>query len=472
MSMESEGRRPVTWTTNGGNFGDHILKPGMGRIYKPLFNGQSVVFRPLAGFAPRSDELDGYRFGPGRGEYGQWLQQLIIAKSVGTDPKGKQSYVLAIPNHESFNTLSTNPLVLLQRNLSSAVNERREPQGTAGLLKGGNNAGAAIPNPSDSALVHAFVMHTGTKTLSPPAGFEADKPMSYMLLSKTACEAFMQIGDTPSQTPNAEDWRQRYLYADPVGISSGQFVVMYKKGHDPRQVQAAASNSWQGSQEEKSSGGFEGYACHFESQFGAVPSDLTQYESFVRGRIQRFSDIVHIPTIEEQLSYLVQAFPQDQHALVYALDDHYGRMLPTEYRQIGLQKLGRTPATQAYPGNSMPIQQAPAWGQAPQHTPAPVGTPGINTWGQPSMPPQVQQPVAPPAQSGGWGAPAVQSAPVGQPTHVSNPPELAGATAGVQPQQGVQPVGVTQTMTQDEALKALELARASFNATTQRPAGS
>jgi hypothetical protein len=280
--------------SGGDSYGDHILKPGTGRIYKPLWDGSAVVFRPLPGFAPgdRSARpaLEPYRYGPGKHEYGQWFQSVVIVKGIGSNPQMTKSFVVAVPGTESAASMSSSPVVMLERAISSAVAERREPANSAGLLKGAQGRGAAIAKPSDSVLVHALIIQRGNKVFPEPLGWNEGQPMAYMLLSRTARDAMVRIGDTPSNTPNAENWWERFAYPDIVSLRTGAFVCMYKQGHDPRQTAADRFNQQAGAPVPIGSapmggagndrggrgGGFESYDAHVEYQYGQLGAPISK----------------------------------------------------------------------------------------------------------------------------------------------------------------------------------------------------
>ena len=416
-------RLGVPANTGGVNQGNFILKPGMGGIWKPAFDGTPTTVRIYPGLSPDNPgQFDPWRFSTADDGRGMWYTPVTVAMNVGNPGK---SFVLFDPQDDAYDP-QMNPVWMLYNALDRAVRDRVDMQGWAGMMKGSAGKGAMLERPKACILVQCAIMAYRNKVYMPPKGGAANDETAFLLLTQTATSAMMEQMDKRVENYRGDpnDIPAHYVHGDPIGLDAGQYVTFFKLGHDPReQMRARQAGPGFGAAAGRGQGGDKdderGYGCFLSAEFNGLGASLRHVEPVVRHHVKPFWEAIRVEPESTQVRWLEQGFARDPHALVYALDEAYGQFFSPGYRAKGLEMLGRgrpvqgnwDPAGGGAPqggGWGAPPAQAPqaGWGAPPAQS-APQYGPSQG-YGQPNptYPPQTA-----PAAAGGWGAPAPQPAP-------------------------------------------------------------
>lgn len=476
---------PQSSTVND-NFGVMILKPGTGELKKPTWDGKELWFRILPGVDPddqsANPRLDPFRLQDGR--FGQWFLPIRYANKVGS-ASDNRTFLLCDSLDATYD-LNANPLVVIRKAIRDVIKNRVPGLNWAALIKYEQATKCEpVPAPKEGFLVGALILKRGGKDFVPPLGFKSDSPMQYLLLSKSTMNKLVDIFNEERKDYAGNSPVGGFIHDDPVSFASGLFLSTFR----PVQQAAQQGQGWGAPvQPQQGQGGGEDYQS-YDVKVLDLPDlapyrDLTPFQSQIAPKLKKFSDIVAVPSHDEQVTYICETLGKtDPDVIVYALGDQYKHVIPPAIMEAGNQRLQMArggyhppvgvPAAgwgqpqpgygqpqqygqpnQAYPpqqGYGQPPQQYPpqapapapaapatGWGQ-PQAAPAPAPT--TTSWGQPQTQqpgygqPPVQAPVngswgqppaapaqAAPTQPTSWGAPPAPPAPPAQPAQPTQPP--------------------------------------------------
>lgn len=424
--MRESPMRPVTPAkrlglpandTGGANQGNFILRKGAGELWKPAWDGSPTTVRVFPGLNPENPtEFEPWRFNTSEDGLGQWYWPITVIQNLGNPGK---TFVLYDPQDAAYDP-QTNPVWMLRNAIDRAVRDRTDRSGWAGMLKGGAGRGAMLDRPRDCILIQCAIMSYKNKLYAPPRGGGAPGTDNtvFFLLTPSARQAMMEAMNTRIEgyRGDPDHVAGHYLHGDPIDLDGGQYLTFYKLGHDPReQVRARQAATSFGQQARGTGPGARsdddpiGFGCFLTPEFNEMPARLREVESVVRAHVKPFWESVRVEPESVQVRWIEEGFQKEADAVVYALDEAYGQYLRPEYRERGLQMLGRGRPVQG--GWDQKAGQAPAaggWGGAPAATPSGGGFGGSAVPRQPGS-----GPYGPPAQAsrpaGGWGAPAPQA---------------------------------------------------------------
>jgi len=407
----------------GSNQGNFILRKGAGELWKPAWDGSPTTIRIFPGLNPENPtEFEPWRFNTSDDGLGQWYWPVTVIQNIGNPGK---TWVLYDPQDGGYDP-QVNPVWMLRNAIDRAVRDRTDRPGWAGMLRGGAGRGAMLDRPRDCILVQCAIMSYKNKLYAPPRGGGAPGTDStvFFLLTPSARSSMMEAMNTRIEgyRGDPDHVAGHYLHGDPIDLDAGQYVTFYKLGHDPREQMRArqqATTSF-GQQAKNPSGGRSadddpvGHGCFLTPEFNGMSARLREVEAVVRAHVKPFWESVRIEPESTQVRWLEEGFQKEADAVVYALDEAYGQYLRPEYRERGLQMLGRGRPTQGgWDPNQGGQPPAGAWGGP---APAPQGG-GFG--GAPRQTAPAPQQNRPAPATGGWGAPAPQA-----------PDEAAGEYAG------------------------------------------
>jgi hypothetical protein len=401
-----------------------ILKKGKGEIVRPKFDDKPTVFRIFPGLDPDNpSQFDPWRFSAKPEDYGQWFIPVTCALNIGaTSANQAKTWLLHDPYDQHYD-INTNPLVLVRRAIVNAKkNKMSQNFEWEPLTVGAKGKAAEIQPPKECWLVRAaIIQHNGENYFSPnfPLGLEPDKPTKFVLLSKSAVDAVKAAMEEPNPVFNGdpEDINGRFINGDPVALDKGAFVVLFNKKFDPRGAASPASGQAQFARPAAQQGqdSWGSYAAYLTTNYHGNSPIYSAYTDFVRSHVKDWSEVLNVPTNEDQVKYLEQVLRPYPDLLVYALHDMYGHVMDKDICSEGFSRLNRT----------APV--SPAWG-APQDTRLPAGSTSYVPTGY--LP---QAPVQAPTMPGQMPPPAFHpmSAPV-PPQYAPPPPAAFTAPAPVQ----------------------------------------
>jgi len=441
----------------GGQSGNYCFKPGLVDTWSPPYENGVLTFRPFPGLSPEDrTQFDPYRWSSTDPEeplgFGDWIRRYPAVRSFG---QPSVTFLYNDPSNPIVEDPRMTPAWVLYTAISHAVSQKVERPGWAGLLIRGTGRQAQLPKPSELYLIQGCVMMWQNKSFNPPRGIGDDDKTTVILLSPSAGGALLQQCQAEVQgfAGDPDDFEHRFVGGDPVSLDTGRFVTIYTLSDgDPRVAQQMAPQGWQtqsrqgpgvmGGQQQKPIG----YGAFMEPMFGGLSARLREAEPAVRRKVRLWSDLVNIPTLEQQAQLIADKFPPD--VICYAWQDSHPEWVPEEVQRRAVAAMqvamGGAPGLPPSPGMGMvpagyttmqpPQPQAGAWHGGP----APGG-PGVPTAFQPfqgqpmtaeaataavagdqsNAAPQVTQPTqAAPGVVGhvGWpGGPMMQAPPTAQP---------------------------------------------------------
>jgi hypothetical protein len=321
----------------------YILRDNSGcRIYKPSWNGTRTVIRPLPVIDPETGQWTPGRRSDAPRDLGDWIRSYPVAFGIGMQGV---TFIVKDPRDDTFD-VSQSPAALLYRAIPAAVKAGQAPPAWSPLLFGRDGRGAALTPIKPGYLIQCILMEHKSKPFNPPMGSRPDDPVVVMLLTQSAGEAL--LAKLEERNANGD-----LRHPDVVDLKHGAFLQFHQTGTQGPQLPMGS-----GTQQKVELS----YDVDIYDSYLNIPADITGLGEMLARKVKAWDDIVHVPTLEEQVRKLCHCgIPAS--ALVYALGETYGAMIPDDIRE------------QAY--TTQPQQQT--------------------GWGQPAQPPQ-------PAASGGWGA--------------------------------------------------------------------
>lgn len=197
---------------------------------------------------------------------------------------------------------------LLYTGLKNAKENRLPIAQYSGLLDGGDNKGAVVTAPKQFYLMQCLVFEAGGKVLQPPYGL-ADND------SRLRCIAIsFDAGRTLKEKLGKErkaggDGLERFLYHDPVALDSGRFIRFFPERTPPPDAPDAVKEEYaRRNAERKSEAGQESYGMYLAKTFNGRAAALTpQEQRLVRERLQDWSRVLVIPSLEQQAKLIVNS---------------------------------------------------------------------------------------------------------------------------------------------------------------------
>lgn len=456
----------------GGQIGNYCFKPGVVDHWSPPYENGVLTFRifPAVNLED-SSQFDPYRWPSSDPDepmgFGDWLRRYPAVRNIG---QPGVTYLYDDPSDSQVEDIRMTPAWVLYNAIDQAINQKVDRPGWAAMLRGGAGRGAQLPKPAEIYLMQGCILMWRNNAYQVPRGIGDDDRTTVLTLSPSAGTALLQqcFAENPEYSGDPDDIEARFVNGDPISLDTGRFVTIYSLSDgDPRQAQQMQPQGWQtqtqrtpglagGGREEKPIG----YGCFMEPAYGALPARLREAEAAVRSKVRPWSEVINIPTLEQQAQLLADKFPPD--VICYAWQDSHPEWVPEDIArravaaaqvpvggavapvgqpgmaaapfaggqvppQPGTWPAGAAPVAPGTPQAFVPAQQGPVTAEAATAAVAagqPVPGPA------PVQPPQ-GAPVAPPPLSAVFGAP---------PTAVPGQPPADGAVpAGAIPAEPVGP---------------------------------
>jgi len=312
--------------TDRGLHGMHILKESAGcQVWKPVWGGKRTIIRPLPVLDPDNPtQWDPFRLSDAPHGFGDWIRRYDIAFSIGTPGI---TFITRDPRDNDLDA-QQNPVWMLHRTIPAAVRSGQAPSSWGRLVVGQQNRPNVISPPKDGYVMQGILVEWGDRPRVPPVGLQAsDKPVVF-LMSQSAGEALLEA----LQRKNSDG---SWLYPDLTRLDGGAFIQFHQAGTQQArpvpQQQAQSLSTMQrplggGQQKEE-----KRYEVEILSNYNGTLPVLTDLEPMLKERARRtmWDDILHVPTIEEQVRRLSNCgLPAS--AVVYALGEAYGDMIPED----------------------------------------------------------------------------------------------------------------------------------------------
>lgn len=462
-------------------YGNHILKRGMGEIRKPSWNRTETVVRLLPQWNFEANQWEPFRYSPAPMDFGDWIRRYDAVRGFGEQGITMLLYdPIANPAYD----VQTNPCVILYRAINNAIDQKTcEPDWPA-LLKGGSGRRAALGRSGPLYITRCGIFRIKSKDMATqdrsPLGLATSDPAFFLELPKTAGEKLVALLETPKADYSGDpDSPDAWEFGDIVSLDKGAYVSIFEEGADPRAAQQAAQagntprqltvgtggrGNYGGGN--KGGAGFQGFDLFIAPTWNGYGAALNtpDLEKLIKSKQRPWADCLQFYSHQEQAFLVQDGFPPN--AILYAWRDHpewikdetrskaaartsalmnpqaqyAGQGFPAGFN-VGGATTGRMASGPAIPAPSAPVVQPPA----PTATELVAATQAVPAAG-------------PPVKVGGWGAAANDPATgregtsdaVVPPAIADNPPWEGPPAAPA----------ASQTTRADKAAEALNKARA------------
>lgn len=422
---------------SGNNLNSMILLPNVSaELWTTSWSNTLTTFRPLPAL-DANGQLTPYRRSADPSAFGDWIRGYMVFKG---GQNGTISFVLYDHAGNPDYDLRDNPAHVLYTAIKGAVDTGHGHPSWVPLLAGGNNRSAALNKPTTCFFLQCLLFEHKHKILQWPRGLGPNDKTIVMQLSQ---DAGRKLVDAANQlNPNWQggdpgNYEQALLYGNLVDYEFGRFIrTCQADGHlaqqnvAPQMAQPGNMGTFIGAPQQQQGGQqqFKGYDLRVEQQFqvgqqlltAAIPENL---RTTLQSRAKRWSDLIRIPTNEEQVAMLARSFAGD--LIEFAFRDH------PEWLTQDILAITRARTTAA---------QFPNYPGAAAYAPGPAGFPQQpGGFPQPGFPQQgYQQPGGFPQQQMQPGFPQQQPGfPQQQPAY--GQPQTSGYMAPAQPQPGGYP---------------------------------
>lgn len=369
-------------------------------------------------------QFHGFKDARGEG-YGDWIRRYDCANSVGMLQDQRISFICYDPASPGQDT-AMHPLTLLYNTCKTAVANRTDTGGWAGLLDGAKGRGAQLTRPSPRYFFQGIIAQNGEQIENPWLGLQPGSPLPIISMSPTAFQAMNAVlfpSDQARMAAQANPQSQeaanlQYLKADPLSLTNGNWLqIRFIEGSsgDKQQQFGVASAALMPQQPVSDRDKRSRFECSLFPD-SVVPAFTPDVAADISSRARNLSEVLHLMTYEEQAQLLAKRFPPD---LVLRAYEMFPQWVPQDVRDAAAART--------------------VWGGFGAQPAAPFGQPPFNAGGMPGIPPAAfgQQPAAP------FGQPP--AAPFGQPGmtpqgfgYPATPPVHNFGQQPVPPQQPVQ----------------------------------
>jgi len=415
-TFETEGA-----PTGRGLQGFHILNEGAGcQIWKPTWGGKKTIIRPLPVRDPENpDRWDPFRLNDSPHGFGDWIRRYDMAFSIGLPGI---TFITQDPRDRDLDA-QQNPVWMLHRSIPAAVRGGQAPSSWGPLVVGQQGRPDAISPPKDGYMMQGIIVEWNDKPRLPPLGIQPQDQQVVFLMTATAGEALIE--KVSEKLPDGT-WK----YPDLVDLNGGAYVQFHQFGSQapPQQgPQGGLLGAGGGGGQQKLENRYE---VEILDNYNNMPPALAHLEPMLAERASRtmWDKILHIPTLEEQVRRISRCgIPAS--AIVYALGEAYGDMIPEEIQAQARNEMHQV----SVPFSGMPGQQ-PGGDQPQPGAPQQLG----GGQPQPGAPQQLGggQPQPQPQQQLGGGQPQPQpQQQQQQPPSQPMPGTALGTTPTGQPQQ-------------------------------------
>jgi hypothetical protein len=316
-------------------YGNHILKRGMGEIRKPSWNGTETVVRLLPQWNFDENKWEPYRRSPAPMDFGDWIRRYDAVRSFG---EAGITMLLYDPITNPAYDIQGNPCVILYRAINNAIAARQSEPDWPALFKGGNNKRAALGRHGPIYIARCGVFRINSKDMATaersPLGLANSDAPYFIELPKTAGEKFIAMLEQRNEefSGDPEDYKNAYKCGDPISLDAGAFVHIFEEGADPRASAQSYTTTESPRQLTVGSGGrnfgsgasvtFKGYDLFIEPVWKGISAkfDTPELERLIKGKQKPLDECFQFYSHQEQ-AFLVQGgFPPS--AILYAWRDH------------------------------------------------------------------------------------------------------------------------------------------------------
>jgi hypothetical protein len=323
-------------SSQANEFGNYILKRGMGEIRKPTWNRTETVVRILPQWNFDENRWEPFRRSPAPMDFGDWVRRYDAVRGFGTlgitmllyDPIGNPTY-----------DIQTNPCVILYRAIQSSISNKICDADWPALLNGGVGKRAELSRHQPIYISRAGVFRIKSENKATaehsPLGLGNNDLPYFLELPKTAGEKLVGMLEERAEDfqGDPEDYVNAFKHGDIVSLEHGAFIHIFEEGADPRENVAPTAEQAprqltvnSGGRGNYGSGGgktrFQGYDMFIEKTWNGYSANLNSpdLERLIKSKQRRWEDCLQFFSNQEQ-AYMVQdGFPA--RAIMYAWRDH------------------------------------------------------------------------------------------------------------------------------------------------------
>jgi len=435
-------------STRTANQGVYILKQGVqAQIAKPSWNLTRSIFRLFPGLNPENPaEFDPFRLSDAPRDTGDWIRRYDAVVSFG---QPGSTWIMADPRDED--QVQTGPEWTLYRAINGAVKSGQCNPAWNPLVISQDSRGAPISQPTELYVTQGICLERRSKPFRSPLGMGPEQSLCIAQFSYSAGTALLDKVDELNEDG-------QHTCPDFTDLNAGMFLDFHQVGtptiggaaqtaQQPVQMLAPMAGAASGA------GGapvnryevdlLESYHNGAQLMGPALPGPLGED---AMSKIKPWDDIIRIPTLEERVRLVSSSgIPAD--AVVYALSENFGEMIPEHVMAQAQAMSGRTQG-QGWtpPAGQAATQSAPAPGgfAPPPSQPAPPAAPAVPAAPTTPAPAPAVAPMAPlPAAVGPAPTQPVATPPAGPPATApaTTLPPLPGAAPAASPAVATPPTG-------------------------------
>lgn len=318
------------------DFGNYILKRGMGEIRKPSWQRTETVVRFLPQWNFEANEWEPFRRSPAPMDYGDWIRRYDAVKRFG-DPG--VTMLLYDPISNPAYDVQNNPCILLYKAINQSITNRQCEADWPALLKGAPGQAAPLSRHGPIYVARCAIFRIKSKDMATaeraPLGMATSDSGYFMEIPKTAGEKLISMLEERSETPADDpyDYETAYKYGDIVSLDKGAYVHIFEEGADPKSNteyapggaprQLAINTGGRGNYGNPTqAGGFKGYDMRIEKTFNGFSPTLNspEIEQLIKGKQRSWDDCLQFFSNQEQAFLVQDGFPAN--AILYAWRDH------------------------------------------------------------------------------------------------------------------------------------------------------
>jgi hypothetical protein len=324
-------------SSNSNDFGNYILKRGMGEVRRPTWNRTVTVVRFLPQWNFEENRWEPFRRSPAPMDLGDWIRRYDAVRGFG---ENGVTFLLYDPIVNNTYDIQSNPCVILYRAINNAIDNRTcEPDWPA-LLKGGQGRRALLSRHQPIYIARAGIFCIKSKDMATseraPLGLAASDPAYFMELPKTAGERLVSLLEERVEgfQGDPEDYDGLFKNGDIVSLDKGAYVTMFEEGADPRKETSAYQQGAAPRQLTVATGGrgnyaasggssqFKGYDMYVEKTWRGFSAALNtpELEQLIKSKQRPWEDCLQFFSHQEQAFLVQDGFPPS--AILYAWRDH------------------------------------------------------------------------------------------------------------------------------------------------------
>lgn len=382
--------------SSNNNFGNYVIRKGMGELRRPTWNYTETVIRILPCWNFSTNAWEPFRRSTNYFDFGDWIRSYDIVRRLG---ENGVSFLLYDPVANPSYDVSSNPCCILYKAINRAIDAKHSEPDWPAMLRGGAGRGAILSRPSKTYLIRTAIFRIKSKDMvsadRSPLGLSTNDPPYFFDLPKSVGEKLCGMLEEHDEDfkGNPEDFDAMYKYGDIVSLAGGAYVHIFQEGADPRQALADSTPKQLTVAGTRSQGHSDrtipGYDMFIDKSFmGFSPQfNTTELERIVKAKQRAWEQVLYFPTDQEQAFLIQDGFPAS--AILYAWKDKK-EWIKDETRSRAVGRVSATVMPATAPGVAS-IGTSPRSGMmtgepavtdpvVPQPTP-PVGMPKIGGWG-------------------------------------------------------------------------------------------